>query len=115
MKILKMALSLLLVFGLFSCSGNDNPDPISNQDFIRNTVQSENWNITNFNDSGIDETKHFAGYLFKFNSNVSMVAENGTNSYLGTWSISGTNSGDDDSFEDIEFNIFFLPRINLKI
>ena len=88
---------------------NDNSQQISQ---IENIVESETWRITNFIDSGENETSDFTGYDFLFNSDGSLIATNGNDTLDGTWSItddSSSSSGDD----DIDFNIFFpVPDTN---
>lgn len=64
------------------------------------------WIITEFNDSGVDETSNFSGYQFTFNEDGSLVASNGTSSLNGTWSVTDSNSNDDSS-DDVDFNIYF--------
>ena len=109
MKNLKITILTLLV-GLFtfvSCSNDsDNTNNNNTQNLIENNVQDGTWRITKFIDSGIDETNHFTGFNFTFNSSGVLNANNGTNNYNGTWSISDSNSNDD-SQDDLHFNIFF--------
>lgn len=106
---LKFGLFLLLlgVFSLTSCSnGDDNPTNRTRDEIISNATNGT-WKITKFMDSDEDETNHFTGYNFTFNSSGVLSVSNGTNSYEGSWSITDSNSDDDDSFEDLDFNIFF--------
>ena len=104
---------LLAVFTLLSCSSNDDDasTPI-NENLtvaeVQSTVQSGNWKITRFVDSGEDELYHFNGYTFAFGQDGNLVATNGTLTHNGTWSIISSNSGDDDSdSDDLDFNIQF--------
>jgi hypothetical protein len=87
-------------------SSNDNSQQISQ---IENNVESGTWRITNFNDSGQNETSDFNGYDFTFNSDGSLVATNGSNTLTGTWSVTDDSNSSDDSSsdDDIDFNIFF--------
>ena len=88
-----------------SMQGQPNPQVI---DQIESNVANGSWIITKFDDSGEDETDHFTGYSFTFNSNGVLTADNGVNTYEGTWSITDSdNSDDDDSSDDIDFNINF--------
>ena len=73
---------------------------------IENYIQSGTWRITKFIDSGTDETAHFTGYTFSFNSGGLLRATNGSNTYDGTWSITDSNSKDDTQ-DDLDFNINF--------
>ena len=103
MKIL--ALALLTVTGLLSsCTKDDTTDTVQQQ--IESSLTSGTWRITKFIDSGNDETNHFSGYSFTFNSSGVLNSGNGTNNYAGTWSITDSNSNDD-SQEDLDFNILF--------
>ena len=86
---------------------------------VQSTVQDGTWRITNFNDSGQDETSDFTGYNFTFASDGTLTASNGTDSLTGTWSVmddSSSSSDDDDSSsddDDVDFNIFFpVPDSN---
>jgi len=83
---------------------------------ITNLVVSGTWRITNFIDSGSDETSDFDSYGFSFNTDGSLVADNGVATINGTWSVTGDDSDDDDSDhdssddddnDDVDFNIFF--------
>lgn len=111
MKIKKLKLVLLLVvlvFTVFNCSEDEN-DPApqeTQQQQIQNEVATGSWIISNFVDSGIDETNDFAGFVFDFQSNGDLVAISNTITYTGTWSITDSNSNDD-SMDDLDFNIFF--------
>ena len=120
-KVFYFGLLTMLSFSLMSstCSSdddggspNDNSQQISQ---IENTVESGTWQITNFNDSGQNETSNFNGYDFSFNSDGSLVATNGSNTMTGTWSVTNDSNSDDDSSsdDDIDFNIFFpVPDSN---
>ena len=108
--------SFLLMLGLslmsFTCSsdddnsGNNNSQEIAE---IENTAEAGTWRITNFNDSGQNETSDFSGYDFTFNPNGTLIASNGTNTLSGTWSVTDDSNSSDDSSsdDDIDFNIFF--------
>lgn len=114
------AMLLMLYFSLMSttCSDDDmiiidNTEEINN---IKNTVTSENWQITSFIDSGVDETNDYAGYNFNFNANGTLAVVNGNEIINGTWSITDDSNSDDDSNDsnDIDFNIFFSSPVNFN-
>jgi len=111
MKTVKINLPLLFVFGIslfiYSCSSDDdNSNNSSTQNEVQNNLESGTWKITSFIDSGTDETNHFTGYDFTFNNSGVLNANNGTNNYDGTWSITDSYSNDD-SQDDLDFNINF--------
>lgn len=105
----------MLSFSLMSamCSSDDDDGSPNNNSQqiaeIESTAQSGTWRITNFNDSGQNETSDFNGYDFTFNSDGSLVATNGSNTLTGTWSVTDDSNSNDDSSsdDDIDFNIFF--------
>jgi hypothetical protein len=98
---------LLFSFGMISCSENGETDPnLPSKQQVEDNMNSGNWRITKFIDSGKDETNHFSGYDFVFNGNGVLTSDNGTNTYEGTWGISDSNSSDD-SPDDLDFNIHF--------
>ncbi|WP_224487923.1 hypothetical protein [Robertkochia flava] len=109
--ILLLACSTLL---LFSCDDNDDQGEntnMRNMEEIRANITSGTWIIELYNDSGEDETGIYAGYSFSFNSNGTLVADNGNEQYNGTWSVSDDDDSDDDNSssneDDIDFNIAF--------
>ena len=111
---LKTLMFLFVGLALIACSEDDSNDDNSNNNNTSSVDQtaaiasSGNWIITNFVDSGQDETNDFNGYVFNFNGNGTIVATNGTNTVNGTWSVTDSNSSsDDDNYEDDDFNIFF--------
>ena len=73
---------------------------------IEDNLKSNAWIITKYIDSADDETLHFSGYSFDFGTNNVLTASNGTNTYIGSWSITSSNSSDD-SQDDLDFNISF--------
>ncbi|NBC56709.1 MAG: hypothetical protein GVY05_00255 [Bacteroidetes bacterium] len=98
--------SLLL---LISCSSDDDSSPINiSPDEVENTMQNGTWRITNFVDSGINETEDFTGYDFTFESSGILNASDGNNNFSGIWSVTNSNSNDDSPDDsDLDFNINF--------
>jgi len=112
---IKSSVLILLAIFAASCSSDstdDSPmDAAASVQAVSNLATSGSWRITSFIDSGIDDTNDFQGYSFTFNSDGSLVAENGTAIITGSWSVTSDDSSDDsddyDSSDDIDFNIFF--------
>jgi hypothetical protein len=96
---------MLICLLITSCSSDDENSNDNSQEIteIETTAESGSWRITNLNDSGEDETSDFAGYDFTFNSDGSIIADNGANTMTGNWSVTEDNDSDD----AIEFNILF--------
>jgi hypothetical protein len=102
---------------LFTSCSNDDDDDANSTDIsqqiaaIENNITSGDWVVTNFNDSGIDETADFSGYVFRFDTKGTLTATSTANILTGNWSVTNdSNNSNDDSIsdsDDIDFNIFF--------
>lgn len=98
------ALALMMV----SCSEDTDDNAVDNfaqlsasiDEITDQVTAAGDWTITNFIDSGQNETADFNGYSFSFNADGSLVATNGTETINGTWSLSIDDDSDDDSSDD---------------
>ena len=106
-------LFMLNVASMCSNSDDNSPSPVDPTPVI-NVATSGTWRITLFNDSGSNETSNFTGYNFTFGSANVLTASNGTNTHLGTWSVTSDNSGDDSPSNDLDFNIAFASPLNFE-
>ena len=107
-----LLISMTALFSLNSCT-TDNPANLT-PTVVQNNVQAGAWRITSFIDSGKDETNHFTGYSFTFDSNGTITSTNSSVTYSGTWSITDNNSNDDSPNSDVDFNIFFNLTNNFE-
>jgi hypothetical protein len=101
-------LFLLPVLALLiaSCSHNDSTtDPVADLTVQTNMVAQNDWVVTKYTDSGIDETSDYAGYKFSFNTNGTFVAVSATETLNGTWVLAkGSSSSDDSANADDKLN-----------
>lgn len=104
-------LFILLSVFLFSCENSDDEmdDTEISPDEINAIVTASTWSVSLFEEEGIDETSDFAGFAFAFNEGGVVRADSMDSSFSGAWSIT---SDDDDSKEEIDFNIFFSSPAN---
>lgn len=102
-------LACVFILSMASCSSDDNnsTSPQDPQQVI-DIVTQGTWRVTSYIDSGTDETNHFTGYNFTFDSGDILTATNGTNTYTGMWTI----TLDDDQSGDLDFNIAFASPEN---
>ncbi|MFY8182541.1 MAG: hypothetical protein ACOVLG_12250 [Flavobacterium sp.] len=116
MKTLKLIPILLCIFMLnvaSMCSNDDNnSNPPADPTPVINTVNQGTWRITLYNDSGTIKTSNFTGYNFTFGSGNALTAANGSNTYIGTWSVTSGDSNDDNPSNDLDFNIGFSTPAN---
>ena len=112
-KLLVVALIILSMTSISCTSDDDSNEEQSEQQIIsqiENNLINGSWRITEFIDSGEDETNHFVGYNFIFGANGVVTAGNSSSSYEGSWSITGNDNSDDDDDDDtndLDFNINF--------
>jgi hypothetical protein len=101
-NIIKFAAAATITIFLSSNSGckkDDNGvDSAGQVTALNQTAQAGSWKITYFFDN-TDETNHFTGYTFVFNTNGTVTASNGTTTTNGTWS-----GGYDDSTVKLYLN-----------
>lgn len=83
----------------------------SNQKQITNISTDGTWIISSYIDDGDDETSDYSSFRFNFLEegvlNATDLLSSNPIPYVGTWSITDSNSNDDDSLDDLDFNINF--------
>ena len=102
-----------------SCDSNDDPADTQadvNASELQSTAQDGQWRITYYFDSDKEETTDYAGYVFTFGADGTVIATNGTMEVAGTWSVTDSSSSDDDSFDDsdVDFNLFFATPADFE-
>ncbi len=112
MNLLKSICYCLFVVLLTSSSCSHDDDDNSSDDDqaqISANLNVGTWRITNFIDSGNNETSNFSNFNFTFAENSVLIATNGTETYTGSWNITSSSGSDDDgsSSNDLDLNIFF--------
>ncbi len=86
-----LALAIIVLIAINSCKKEDNTTINSNANIATNAQQGS-WKITYYSSNGTDETNHYTGYTFQFNSGGTIAATNSSGTVSGTWS-----NGNDDS------------------
>jgi hypothetical protein len=109
--------ALLFMLNVASTCSNDDDSPIQQSTSVDptqviNTVNTGNWRVTLYNDSGVVETTNFANYIFTFGTGNVLTAVNGGTTVTGTWSVTSDNSNDDSPSNDLDFNIAFSAPAN---
>lgn len=103
-------LGLLLVLSGCNKSEESEDDQIlgaENASELMSTAQTGDWTISFYYDSEQDETSNFAGYVFTFSSEGVATANNGTNAFTGSWTVTTSDSSDDSEDDHIHFNLNF--------
>jgi hypothetical protein len=96
MKALFLLPALAILFA--SCSKNDTTsDPVADLALKNAIVVQSDWTVSQFTDSGIDETSVYSGYKFKFNTDGTLVAISSDTTFIGSWVLGLGNAKSDDS------------------
>lgn len=93
-----LLLLILSIAVISACKKNEDSD-IPSASVTKDLISQGTWKVTYFNDSGDDETYHFSGYVFSFNSGGSVSAVKNSSTMNGTWS-----TGTDDSQEKLNLD-----------
>lgn len=117
-KIMNLSAVAFLLIVSFGCSDSDDSSSSSSNNSqtiaaIRNTVSSGTWRITYFYDTDTDETTNFTGYDFTFGAGNVLTATDGITAYTGTWSVTDSNSNDDNP-SDVHFNVGFTTPLDFE-
>ena len=89
----------------------------SNQKQINKISTDGTWVVSSYLDNGDDETSDFTSFRLTFLENGTLNAidllSSSSNPYSGSWSVTDSNSNDDDNLDDLDFNINFNVSNNL--
>jgi hypothetical protein len=105
-----------LLFGVFllnvagTCCADD-PDVVSiaknNLTQVNSVLSQGTWKVTYFLDKNSNTTNEYLGYNFTFGTNEILTSNNGSNTFIGNWSVVKSNSNDDNPDNDLDFAISF--------
>jgi len=109
--------NLLMIAGLLILSSCTKWQ--SNQKQITKVSTDGTWMISSYIDDGNDETNDYTSYRFEFLEDGTLNAidllSSSSTPYIGSWSITDSNSSDDDdSLADLDFNISFSSNSLLE-
>lgn len=90
-----------------SCTKEDQQEMATN--IATSYINNGKWKVTRFEEDGKNETDHFSGYVFSFNTDGSVTATKGSNTVKGTWS-----TGSDDSKSKFVINFPSAPFSELN-
>ena len=83
----------------------------SNQKQINKISTDGTWVVSSYLDNGDDETSDFTSFRLTFLENGTLNAtdllSSNSNPFSGSWSVTDSNSNDDDNLDDLDFNINF--------
>jgi len=110
-----LCLTIAVIAGM-SCDDNDDGPIVGQFDnsdvaSLESAAQNGDWRVSRFVDDGDDETANFNGFVFTFNSDGSILADNATDSFNGSWRIEFDDDDDLDD-DDLEFYITFSTPSN---
>jgi len=108
MKNLILLPALFAAIFLTSCSKSDTSDPSADLTAKKGNVSTGSWKVTQYLDSGKDETSDFSSYSFNFRSDGTVFAANGMSDFSGIWSLNSGSSSSSSSSSDDNSNRFTI-------
>ena len=109
MKRLKIVFVLLMVSLVLACDTDRDDIALSEAEAneLNLIVQQGEWKITNFTHNNVQNTADYTDYVFVFEDANNLSAISTLDEVAGTWRV-GNDSGDEfDSYNDVDFHIFF--------
>ncbi|TRO66406.1 hypothetical protein [Christiangramia sabulilitoris] len=70
-------------------------------------VQQGEWKISNYTLNSADITANYVDYVFHFEDENSLLAISAAEEVAGTWRINNDSGDEFDSYNDVDFQIFF--------
>ncbi|MCP9200506.1 hypothetical protein MKO06_11335 [Gramella sp. GC03-9] len=115
MKRLKFLLVLFCLSLFISCDkDNDDLDkPVLEARELNRIIMDGEWRVSEFEIDGSDETARFEDYTFVFETNNNLSANSSLDNLVGSWRVNIDSGGEFDSFDDVDFHIFFEPSAKL--
>ncbi|MEO2061629.1 MAG: hypothetical protein ABGW97_01505 [Christiangramia sp.] len=109
MKTFKMCIVLISFGLLLSCDTDQDDISLSTAEAaqLNMMVKSGNWQISKFELDNDDKTANYASYEFSFEENNNLKASRTGDQQVGTWRVSNDSGDEYDSYNDVDFNIFF--------
>lgn len=111
MKRKTFLVAVVAILAISSCSKENRPES-NTVGGVTNLMNGGTWRISYYYDDN-DETANFEGFDFSFGKNDELTAELGSTSNTGIWTITDSNS-DDDDLNELHFNISFLSPPNFE-
>ncbi|HLA54892.1 MAG TPA: hypothetical protein VK623_02230 [Flavobacterium sp.] len=109
-KVFYSTLAFAFVLTTTSCSNDDSGSSNTTVAEVTTTITDGEWRITNFTEDGDSHTSDFTDYVFTFEDNNVIIADNGTTEYFGNWLVA--ESSDDNSSNDVDLDIGFNSPAN---
>lgn len=115
MKRFKIVLALITISVFLSCDTDRDDIDLSTAEAneLNLIVQQGEWQITQFSLNGSDRTALYEDYIFIFEEENNLSANSSIDQVTGTWRISNDSGSEFDSYNDVDFNIFFTSNAKL--
>ena len=120
---MKNLLPFLLMILSVGCSKDDKSNNTPSSTNLNSVLSRGSWQISQFIDSGKDETANFSGYIFTFSDAGMVHVSNSNNNIVGSWAIGNDDSsvklilnfGNNYPFESLNEDWKVLSRSDLLI
>ena len=96
-KIMKKILILLAIVTFASCSSDDDSGNVNTNEFenIKTTLPQGEWKVSKLIDGQSDHTMDFESFIFTFNGDGTVKAQNDLLTENGTWAYDNSSSSEE--------------------
>lgn len=97
-KIMKKILLLFTIIAFASCSSDDDSGDANTTDFeqIETILPQGDWEVSKFMDDETDSTNDFESFVFTFDEDGTVVAQNDLFTENGTWAYDNSSSTEEE-------------------
>ena len=109
MKRFKLVFVLLMIGIMMSCDTDRDDIDLSEAEARElNLIAAQGeWKITEASYNNIETTASYSSYVFLFEDSNNLTAISDYDSVNGTWRVSNDSGDEFDSYDDVDFHIFF--------
>ncbi|TBW29277.1 hypothetical protein [Gramella sp. KN1008] len=109
MRIFKITLIFIALNAFLACDNDQDDIALSAAEAaqLNYIVKQGEWKISNYTSNGMDNTANYNDYVFVFEENNKLVVNSSSETISGTWRVSNDSGSETDSYDDVDFNLFF--------
>lgn len=109
MKRFKIVLVFVTISVFLACDSDRDDIALSAAEAaqLNQIVQQGEWKISEYSRDGADNTANYSDYIFAFEEENNLLVNSTSDVVNGTWRISNDSGSEFDSYNDVDFNIFF--------
>lgn len=109
MRIFKITL-IFIALNVFLACDNDRDDialSAAEAAQLTHIMKLGEWKVSAYTYNGDDKTANYSNYVFVFEESNNLTVTSSSENIIGTWRVSNDSGSEFDSYDDVDFNLFF--------